>query len=343
LTETKEKMKMKQLKDIPISVLDLATIPEGQTAADTFQNSLRVAQQVEKFGFNRYWLSEHHNMISVASSATSVLIGFIAGGTSKMRVGSGGIMLPNHSPLAVAEQFGTLESLYPGRIDLGLGRAPGTDQLTAMALRGDFFNNAQEFPQNVLKLQAYFSEENKNSKVRAIPGEGLHIPIWILGSSTDSAQLAAALGLPYAFASHFAPAQFFAAIKLYRENFRPSKYLSEPYVMPCVNVIAADTDEEAQKLATSLFQMFMGIITGQRTKLQPPVDDMSRIWSDYEKQMAQQMLSLSFIGSKETIKTGLEDFLEKTRCDEIMAISNLYDTNAKIHSYEILAEVMGKR
>lgn len=335
-------MKTKKWNDIPISVLDLATIPEGKTAAETFQDSLSVAQQVEKFGYNRYWLSEHHNMISVASSATSVLIGFIAGGTSRMRVGSGGIMLPNHSPLAVAEQFGTLESLYPGRIDLGLGRAPGTDQLTAMALRGDFFNNAQEFPQNVLKLQTYFSEENKNAKVRAIPGEGLKIPIWILGSSTDSAQLAALLGLPYSFASHFAPAQFFQAISLYREAFRPSRFLQQPYVMPCVNVIAADTDEEAQKLATSLFQMFMGIITGQRKKLQPPVDDMSLIWTDYEKQMAQQMLALSFIGSKETIRKSLQEFIEKTQADEIMAISNLFDPEDKIHSYRIFAEVMGK-
>ena len=336
-------MKNIQLKNIPISVLDLATVPEGKTPADTFKDSLEVAQNVEKFGYTRYWLSEHHNMISVASSATSVLIGYIAGGTSSIRVGSGGIMLPNHSPLAVAEQFGTLESLYPRRIDLGLGRAPGTDQLTAMALRGDHFNNAQEFPQNVLRLQSYFSEENRSAKVRAIPGEGLDIPIWILGSSTDSAQLAAILGLPYAFASHFAPAQFFTAISLYRQNFRPSKYLQKPYVMSCVNVIAADTDAEANKLATSLFQMFIGIVSGKRKQLQPPVDNMDEIWSDYEQEMIQQMLSLSFIGSKETIRKEIIDFAENTEVDEIMAISNVFDTKAKIHSYDLFAQIMEKK
>jgi luciferase family oxidoreductase group 1 len=343
LTATKENMKTIQLKDIPISVLDLATVPEGKTPADTFKDTLEVAQNVEKFGYTRFWLSEHHNMISVASSATSVLIGYVAGGTTTMRVGSGGIMLPNHSPLAVAEQFGTLESLYPGRIDLGLGRAPGTDQLTAMALRGDHFHNAQEFPQNVLKLQTYFSEENKTAKVRAIPGEGLNIPIWILGSSTDSAQLAGILGLPYAFASHFAPAQFFSAINLYRETFRPSKYLKSPYVMSCVNVIAADTDAEANKLATSLFQMFIGIVSGKRRQLQPPVDNMENIWSEYEAEMIQQMLSLSFIGSKETIKKNLEEFVDKTQVNEIMAISNVFDPKAKINSYKLFAEVMEKK
>ncbi|MEO5909051.1 MAG: LLM class flavin-dependent oxidoreductase, partial [Ginsengibacter sp.] len=245
-------MKKKLLPDIPFSILELATVSEGSTPAETFVKNLELAQRAEEYGYKRFWLSEHHNMVSVASSATSVLIGYIAAGTSTIRVGSGGIMLPNHSPLAVAEQFGTLESLYPRRIDLGLGRAPGTDQLTAMALRGDFFNNANEFPQNVMKLQTYFSKENSSAKVRAIPGEGLDVPIWILGSSTDSAQLAGVLGLPYAFASHFAPAQFFAAIDLYRKTFRPSKNLDKPYVLSCVNVIAADTDAEAEKLATSL-------------------------------------------------------------------------------------------
>jgi luciferase family oxidoreductase group 1 len=333
-------MKKKFLSDIPFSVLELATVTEGSNPAQTFAKSLDLAQHVEKFGYKRFWLSEHHNMISVASSATSVLIGFIASGTSTMRIGSGGIMLPNHSPLAVAEQFGTLESLYPGRIDLGLGRAPGTDQMTAMALRGDFFNNANEFPQNVLKLQTYFSKENSVSNVRAIPGEGLDIPIWILGSSTDSAQLAAALGLPYAFASHFAPAQFFTAIELYRKHFRPSKYLDKSKVMACVNVIAADTDKEANKLATSLFQMFMGIVTGHRKLLQPPVDSMEGIWTDYEKEMLNQMLSLSFIGSRETIKKDFLDFANQTQIDEIMIISNIYDQQAKIHSYELFSEIM---
>ncbi|HET7115824.1 MAG TPA: LLM class flavin-dependent oxidoreductase [Hanamia sp.] len=333
-------MKNKKLSKIPFSILELAVVNEGNTPADAFANGLELARHAERSGYNRFWLSEHHNMISVASSATSVLIGYIAGGTSTMRVGSGGIMLPNHSPLAVAEQFGTLESLYPGRIDLGLGRAPGTDQLTAMALRGDFFNNANEFPQNVLKLQTYFSEENKTAKVRAIPGEGLNIPIWILGSSTDSAHLAALLGLPYAFASHFAPAQFEAAIKIYRQNFRPSKYLQKPYVMACVNMIAADTDEEANKLATSLYQMFIGIVTGIRKRLQPPVDNMDTIWNDYEKELIDQMLAISFIGSPEKIEKEMQQFLGKTKIDEIMVISNIYDQKAKIYSYELFAHVM---
>lgn len=333
-------MKNKKIPQIPYSILELAVVNEGNTPADAFANGLELARHAEQSGYNRFWLSEHHNMISVASSATSVLIGYIAGGTSTMRVGSGGIMLPNHSPLAVAEQFGTLESLYPGRIDLGLGRAPGTDQLTAMALRGDFYNNANEFPQNVLKLQTYFSEENKDAKVRAIPGEGLDIPIWILGSSTDSAHLAALLGLPYAFASHFAPAQFEAAIKIYRQNFKPSKHLQKPYVMACVNMIAADTDAEAKKLATSLYQMFIGIVTGIRKRLQPPVDNMDTIWNDYEKELIDQMLAISFIGSPESIEKKMKEFLEEPEIDEVMVISNIYDQKAKIHSYKLFAEVM---
>jgi luciferase family oxidoreductase group 1 len=279
-------------------------------------------------------------MISVASSATSILIGYIAGGTSKMRVGSGGIMLPNHSPLAVAEQFGTLESIYPGRIDLGLGRAPGTDQLTAMELRGTRFSTAEDFPQNILKLQTFFSKDNSDAKVRAIPGEGQNIPIWILGSSTDSAQLAGYLGLPYAFASHFAPAQFYAAIELYHKTFRPSPSLEKPYFMPCVNVIAADTDEEANRLATSLYQMFMGIITGKRTRLQPPVENMHELWTDYEEEAARQMLQLSLIGSPETIKLKVKSLYENTGMNEIMVISNIYDQKAKLYSYKLFADVV---
>ena len=333
-------MKKNKLKDLPISVLDLATVIDGATPAETFVKSLDLARHVEKLGYTRYWLSEHHNMISVASSATSVLIGYIAGGTSSLRVGSGGIMLPNHSPLAVAEQFGTLESLYPGRIDLGLGRAPGTDQLTAMALRGDHFNAANDFPQNVLKLQTYFSSGNSTAKVRAIPGEGLDIPIWILGSSTDSAQLAAFLGLPYAFASHFAPAQFFEAIHLYRQAFKPSPYLQKPYVLACVNVIAADTDDEANKLATSLYQMFLGIISGNRRGLQPPVESMEGIWTEYEQAHLNQMLAISFIGSPAAIKKDMEELLDQSQVDEVMAISNIYDHQARLHSYDLFAELM---
>ncbi|HEY5392393.1 MAG TPA: LLM class flavin-dependent oxidoreductase [Hanamia sp.] len=325
---------------IPFSVLDLATVSEGADLTNTFGKSLALAQHVEKLGYNRYWLSEHHNMISVASSATSILIGYIAGGTEKMRVGSGGIMLPNHSPLAVAEQFGTLESLYPGRIDLGLGRAPGTDQLTAMELRGNRFNAANDFPGDIIKLQTYFSKENSNAKVRAIPGEGQEIPIWILGSSTDSAELAAYFGLPYAFATHFAPGQFLAALKIYRENFRPSQFLQKPYLMACVNVVAADSDKEANLLATSLYQMFIGIITGKRKRLQPPVSNMDELWTEYEKEAANQMLAYSFIGNRETIKKEVNEFVKMTAINEIMVISNIYEQKAKLHSYELFADIM---
>jgi len=333
-------MSNKQLKDTAYSVLDLATVIKDKTPADTFVNSLDLARHVESWGYHRYWLAEHHNMISVASSATSVVIGHIAGGTKTIRVGSGGIMLPNHSPLVIAEQFGTLESLYPGRIDLGLGRAPGTDQLTAMAIRGDRFAAVNNFPQEVRKLQTYFSEENRHAKVRAIPGEGLEIPIWILGSSTDSAHLAAAMGLPYAFASHFAPAQFLTAINIYRNEFKPSEYLQEPYVLSCVNVIAADTDAEANKLATSLYQMFRGIITGERNLLQPPVDDISNVLSAYEAEQINQMLACTFVGSKALVKEDMESFLAQTQVDEIMVSAHIFDHEAKLRSYELFAELM---
>jgi luciferase family oxidoreductase group 1 len=330
----------KQLTSVPYSVLDLATVIEGKTPADTFKTSVDLAQHAEKWGYTRYWLAEHHNMISVASSATAVVIGHIAGNTQKIRVGSGGIMLPNHSPLVIAEQFGTLESLFPGRIDLGLGRAPGTDQLTAMAIRGEQrMMAAQNFPQDVLKLQAYLSIDNQRSSVRAIPGEGLDIPIWILGSSTDSARLAAALGLPYAFASHFAPAQFLTAINLYRQNFKPSEKLAEPYVVACVNVVAADNDAEAQKNATSLYRMFKGVISGKRELLQPPANSIDEVLNEYEEEQVNQMLSCTFIGSKETIAQDLQEFLDQTQVDEIMATSHIFDHQARLRSYELLAEV----
>lgn len=333
-------MSTKRLKDIKYSVLDLATVIEGKTAGDTFVNSLDLARHAESWGYNRYWLAEHHNMISVASSATSVVIGYIANGTKTIRVGSGGIMLPNHSPLVIAEQFGTLASLFPGRIDLGLGRAPGTDQLTAMAIRGDRFNAANNFPQDVQKLQTYFSSDNQYAKVRAIPGEGLDVPIWILGSSTDSAHLAASMGLPYAFASHFAPAQFLTAINIYRNEFKPSAFLKEPYVLSCVNVIAADTDTEANKLATSLYQMFMGIITGKRNLLQPPVDNIDDMLNGYEAEQINQMLACTFVGSKETIRMDMQSFLDQTQVDEVMVSAHIYDHQAKLHSYEMFAELM---
>ena len=327
-------------QNIPYSVLDLATVIEGKIPADSFKNSLDLAQHTEQFGYQRFWLAEHHNMVSVASSATVVLIGYIAGGTKTMRVGSGGIMLPNHAPLIVAEQFGTLESIYPGRIDLGLGRAPGTDQTTAMAIRGANMNASFNFPQDVQTLQTLFSAENVNGKVRAIPGEGLDIPIWILGSSPDSAMLAAAMGLPYAFASHFAPTYFTQAIRLYRENFKPSKQLSQPYVMACVNVVAAETDAEANRLATSVMQLFKGIISGQRKPLPPPVDSMDNIWTLQEEAAAKQMLTYSFFGSAAKIKSDLQRFISSTGINEIMATTHVYNHQARINSYRIFSEVM---
>jgi len=330
-------MNNNSLKNIPYSVLDLATVLDGYTAADTFKTSLEIAQQSEKLGYTRYWFAEHHNMAGVASSATAILIGFIAGGTKKIRVGSGGIMLPNHAPLIVAEQFGTLASLYPNRIDLGLGRAPGTDQVTAMAIRGENFNAAHNFPRDVDQLHQLFSADNYGAKIRAIPGEGLDIPIWILGSSTDSARLAAEKGLPYAFASHFAPAYFEQAITIYRNNFKPSKFLKEPYVMACVNVVAADTDDEAEVLSSSVKRMFLGVITGRREMLKPPVQNINAHWDQLEKEAVEQMLYYSFIGGSETIKENLEAFVAKYGVNEIMSTSHIYDHKAKLHSNKIFA------
>src|SRR6056297_106720 len=323
---------------IPFSVLDLAVVTEGSTLEQTIKNSRTLAVEAEKMGYKRFWMAEHHNMENIASSATSVLLGHVAEATSTIRVGSGGIMLPNHSPLVIAEQFGTLATMYPGRIDLGLGRAPGTDQTTADAIRPDRMSQVQQFPQNVKQLQRYLSAENKNSTVRAIPGEGTHIPLWILGSSTDSAFLAAELGLPYAFASHFAPQQLMPAIRIYRERFKPSKQLDKPYIMPCINVIAADTDAEADYLSTSMKQMFMGVVTGDRKPMPPPVDDMSTVWSPQQRMMVQQMLAYSFIGSRETVMEELKSFLEQTRADELMIASYVYDFEQRLKSHRLIAE-----
>jgi luciferase family oxidoreductase group 1 len=325
---------------IPYSVLDLATVIEGKTPADSFRNSLSLAQHAEQLGYNRFWLAEHHNMASVASSATSVLIGYIAAGTKNIRVGSGGIMLPNHAPLIIAEQFGTLASIYPGRIDLGLGRAPGTDQLTALAIRGKNFGAEHNFPEDIQELQRLFSAVNSSSNLRAIPGEGLDIPIWILGSSTDSARVAAAMGLPYAFASHFAPTYFLQAITLYRQNFKPSVHLKKPYVMACVNVVAADTDAHASLLATSVQQLFTGVISGKRKLLQPPVDDMSQVWTTEQAAAVQQMLTYSFIGSAASIENKMKSFLKQTGINEIMATSHIFEHGERLRSYEIFAGVM---
>jgi luciferase family oxidoreductase group 1 len=333
-------MSNKKLSALPYSVLDLAGVIEGKSIANTFENSVSLAQHVEKLGYQRYWLAEHHNMISVASSATSILIGHIAGHTKTIRVGSGGIMLPNHTPLVIAEQFGTLATLYPNRIDLGLGRAPGTDQLTAFEIRGERFHSPQQFPQDVLKLQRYLGDDNYDSKVRAIPGEGTNVPIWILGSSTESAHLAASYGLPYAFASHFAPTYFFEAIKIYRQNFRPSAVLNKPYVLSCVNVVAAATDEEAEKLATSLKMLFLGIVTNKRRLLQPPVDHMEEVWNDMEEAAVEQMLDFTFIGGPEKLKNQFQSFLDHSQIDELMVTSHIYDHQARLRSYELVAEVL---
>jgi luciferase family oxidoreductase group 1 len=328
-------------KQVAFSVLDLAPVLAGATPTDTFRNSLHLAQQVEKLGYTRFWLSEHHNMASVASSAPVVLIGYIAGGTTTLRVGSGGIMLPNHAPLVVAEQIGTLASLYPGRIDLGLGRAPGSDQRTAQAIRGSRFGGPQDFPRDIQQLQAYFSTANSTAAVRAIPGEGLDIPIYILGSSTDSAYLAAAMGLPYAFASHFAPGQLLTALEIYRQNFRPSPTLAKPYVIACVNVIAADTDEHATYLSTSLQQFMLGVINGRPAPLQPPVESMAPLWGGGAQQHAvQQMLAYSFIGSVATVQQDLQEFIAETQVDELMATSNIFDQEARVYSYQLLAEAL---
>lgn len=331
-------MASKTLSQVKISVLDLAIVRDGGNPSDTFKNSLDLAQKAEKWGYERFWLAEHHNMQGVASSATVVLIGHIASGTSTIRVGSGGIMLPNHAPLVVAEQFGTLATLFPNRIDLGLGRAPGTDQFTAAALKRDE-HAAMEFPANVEELQLYFSEGNKNGRVRAIPGEGLDIPIWILGSSTDSAYLAASLGLPYAFASHFAPAQLYKALTIYRNNFKPSDKLKKPYVIACVNVIAGDTDYEAQKLATSFKRLFWGIITGKREQLKPPVKPEDDFRDAMEEAALQQMTQYTFIGGPEKIKDDLNRFIEFAQIDELMVSSAIYEHEARLRSFEILSKL----
>lgn len=328
-----------KLANIPVSVLDLVPVLAGKTPADSFKNSLELAQQAERFGFKRYWMAEHHNMAGIASSATAVLIGYIAGGTSTIRVGSGGIMLPNHAPLVIAEQFGTLASLYPGRIDLGLGRAPGTDQLTAMALRRDLQGTITDFPENVQELKTYLSEENRTAPVRAVPGEGLDIPIWLLGSSTYGAQLAGILGMPYAFASHFAPTYLHAALKVYRDNFQPSETLPAPYAMVAVNAIVADTDEEAHHLATSLYASFLNVIRGKSQPLQPPVENVDDLWDASEEYAVHQMLRYSFVGSPQKVKESLQEFLDSTQADEIMISSHIFDHGARVRSYELLSEI----
>lgn len=324
------------MKRFELSVLDLAPVKQNKTIHDSFHESLTLAKHTEKLGYKRFWLAEHHNMPSIASSATSVLICFIANGTEKIRVGSGGIMLPNHSSLVIAEQFGTLESLFPGRIDLGVGRAPGTDGLTAKALGRNPMIINEQFPRQIQELQQYFSVENSTSLVRAIPGEGCDIPIYILGSSTDSAWLAAEMGLPYAFAGHFAPDMMVHAFQIYRENYKPSEKFPESYAIACVNGIAAETDEEAKKLSTTLYQAFLNIIRNDRKPYSPPVEDIDEIWNPMEKAHVLKMLRYSFIGSEETIQSKLTSFQEAFQVDELMITSHIYDEQARLKSYEII-------
>lgn len=331
---------MKSLSETPLSILDFAAIVYGDTSPrDAFNRSVALAQHAERLGYKRYWFAEHHNMESVASAATSVLIGHVANATTAIRVGSGGVMLPNHAPLVIAEQFGTLEALYPGRIDLGLGRAPGTDQLTAHALRRNLNGSVDQFPNDVVELINYLGPRDAAAKVKAIPGQGSEVPVWLLGSSTFSAQLAAMLGLPFGFASHFAPTYLFDALKIYRDNFRPSRFLDEPYALACVNVIAADTDAEAEKLATSFFQLALGMFRNDRRPLPPPVETMEGIWSEQEKFGVLNMMKYSFIGSRERVQKSLNDFIEDTKVDEVMIASHVYDVEKKKRVYEL---VMGE-
>ena len=324
----------------PLSVLDLVPVQQGATPGDALRNSLALAQHAEALGYARYWVAEHHNMTGIASAATSVVIGFLAQGTSKIRVGSGGIMLPNHSPLVIAEQFGTLASLYPGRIDCGLGRAPGTDQTTARAMRRDA-RAAESFPEDVQELQALFEPVRPGQAVQAFPGAGLEVPLWILGSSTYGAQLAAALGLPYAFASHFAPDALTQAMELYRHLFKPSAQLQQPYSMAGVNVVVADTDAEARRLFTTHQQSFANLRRGRPGPQQPPIDDIDSYWSPAEKQMADSMLACSIIGSPETVRHGLERFAAYSGADELMVVSAIFDPAARKKSYSLLAGIAG--
>ncbi|WP_374470085.1 LLM class flavin-dependent oxidoreductase [Phenylobacterium sp.] len=324
---------------VPLSVLDLSPILEGSDAAQSFRNTLDLAQAAERLGFQRFWLAEHHNMPGVASAATAVVIGHVAGGTSTIRVGAGGIMLPNHAPLVIAEQFGTLAALYPGRIDLGVGRAPGTDQVTARALRRTLAGDVDRFPQDVVELMTYFREAQPNQLVRAVPGAGLDVPVWILGSSLFGAQLAAALGLPYAFASHFAPQQMEEAVAVYRQRFEPSEHLAKPHIMLALNVVAAETDDQAQRLFTSLQQAFLNLRFGKPSPLPPPVDDMAERFAQFGVDPSRmEALAKAVVGGPDTVRRGLDEFVRRYQPDEVMVTAQIYDHAARIRSFEILAD-----
>ena len=321
-------------------MLDLAPVREGGTIAETFRNTLDLARHAEQWGFTRFWLAEHHNMRGIASAATSVLIGYVAGGTSTIRVGSGGIMLPNHAALVIAEHFGTLETLYPGRIDLGVGRAPGSDGVAARALR---YNTAEEdFPRQVAELLAYLAPAGHGQRLVAYPGAGTNVPVWLLGSSTYSAQLAAQLGLPFAFASHFAPALLMDAIHAYRSGFRPSKYLSQPYVMVGVPLVAAETDRDAERLATSALQRHLKLIRGESLLVPPPVERMDGLWSDAERFVVESRLGVAVIGSAATVAQKLSQLLQDTAADELIFTSDVYEHSDRLRSFEIAAEAMSR-
>jgi luciferase family oxidoreductase group 1 len=325
---------------VPLSILDLAPIVQGGTASEALARSLDLARHAERWGYRRYWLAEHHNMPGIASAATAVVIAHVAAGTSTIRVGSGGIMLPNHAPLVIAEQFGTLEALFPGRIDLGLGRAPGTDQQTARALRRGQADTADTFPQDVMELQAYFAAAQPGQAVRAVPGAGLAVPIWLLGSSLFSAQLAAALGLPFAFASHFAPDLLGQALELYRGGFQPSASLKRPYAMAAAAVFAADTDAEAARLFTSLQQSFINLRRGNPGTLPPPVASMEGRWAEMEQVGIGQAFREAIVGSPSTVKKGVENFVARTGIDEMMVTAAIFDHGARLRSFEIVSEVL---
>lgn len=322
----------------PLSVLDLVPVKIDKTPAEALTESLELAQHADALGYLRYWVAEHHNMVGIASAATSVVIGYLAAGTKNIRIGAGGVMLPNHSPLIIAEQFGTLESLYPNRIDLGLGRAPGTDQLTWQALRRDP-GSSERFPQDVQELQHYFAPVKEGQAVQAVPGGNLKVPLWMLGSSLFGAQLAAQLGLPYAFASHFAPASLDQAFEQYRHQFKSSSQLTKPYAMPCISVIVADTDEQAEYLFTSMQQRFLGMIRNQRGKLLPPTDNIESRWNSMEKSQVESMLRCAFIGNPTTVKEKLQHFINRTQADELIVSAGIFDQSARLHSYELLADI----
>lgn len=322
---------------IPVSVLDLSPVPEGGSAAQSLRNTLDLARYAERLGYRRYWLAEHHNMQGIASAATAVVIGHVAAGTSTIRVGAGGIMLPNHSPLIIAEQFGTLAALHPGRIDLGLGRAPGTDMRTARALRRNLDSGADTFPQDVVELLGYFRPAEQGQRLLAVPGAGEDVTVWILGSSTYGAQLAAILGLPYAFASHFAPAELDHALEVYRSRFQPSEYLDRPYVMPGLGVFAAPTDEEARLLFTSQQQAFVNLRSGRPGRLPPPVAGYEQSLEPAARSLLAHALSAAVVGSPETVKRGMEAFIRRTGADELIVTTQIHDHAARVRSYEIVA------